>query len=131
MKTKFTTNSAGVSLLEVLLSMIILGVGILGMAPMMVLSIEGNVMSRNNTLASSILKAEVEYYENLDSLPSLPFRDVESNIENLFTRTTYIRDNGTDSSIPDGLCQIDVSLSWEDNSNMTRTSSYSTYIVAD
>jgi len=131
MKPKYLLNEYGVSLLEVLLSMLILGIGILGMAPMMVLSIEGNITSRTNTIASGLLKAEVEYYENLDALPTLPYTEVEENVEEMFTQTTYLRDNDTDSLIPAGLCQIDVSLSWVDNNDMTRTSSYSTYIVSD
>ena len=125
---KFSCNK-GVSLLEVLVSMIILVFGVLGLAPMLVLSIEGNVISQDNSMVASLLKDKVEYYENLDSLPALPFSETEEGIDDMYTRATSIRDSTTDASIPYGVCQVDVKVTWVDHQNVHRASSYSTFIL--
>ena len=70
-------DKSGVSLLEVLVSLLILGFGLLGLAPMIVMSIEGNVISRDHSDVSRLAKEKIEYYEGLDSLPSMPFIEQE------------------------------------------------------
>ncbi|UCD95270.1 MAG: prepilin-type N-terminal cleavage/methylation domain-containing protein [Candidatus Zixiibacteriota bacterium] len=123
------SNSRGVSLLEVMISMIILAFGILGLAPMVVLSIEGNVISRDHTVAANLLKQKVEYYEGLDSILTVPYREYEQGLSNIYSRTTYIKDNSVDTLLPSGVYQIDVVVSWLDNENVKRSTSYSTYIL--
>ena len=121
-------NNNGLSLLEVLIAMIILSLGILGMAPMVVMSIEGNNTSQDILSVSSMAKEKLEYYESLTTLPTLPFSEEESNLNGTYTRQTYIRDNITDSSIPDGVAQCDVTISWRDKSGVDRSTTYSTLL---
>ena len=62
------SGDRGLSLLEVLISMLVLSIGILGLAPMIVLSIEGNTISRDYSIASELAKEQLEYYEGVDWL---------------------------------------------------------------
>ena len=66
--SKCIGQDRGLSLLEVLISMIVLAVGILGLAPMIVLSIEGNDISRDFSLASELAKKQLEEYQGRDTL---------------------------------------------------------------
>jgi Tfp pilus assembly protein PilV len=125
------TGEDGISLLEVLVSMLILAFGLLGLAPMMMMSIEGNVISRDHTIAANLLKEKIEFYEAADTLPTLPYRESESGLDSAFTRTTYIRDSVTDTLIPSGLACIDVRVSWLDNQQVQRTSTYSTFLLTE
>lgn len=129
MKTKLNSNDKGISLLEVLIGMAIIAVGLLGFAPLIVLSVEGNVIARDNSDAANLLKEKVEYYEGLGTMPSVPFEETESNLQGLFTRSTFIDDSSTDSLIPDGLYQIRVQVVWADHQQVQRTSTYSTFII--
>jgi Tfp pilus assembly protein PilV len=129
MRLRNVSNSKGVSLLEVMISMIILAFGILGLAPMVVLSIEGNVISRDHSVAANLLKQKVEYYEGLDVMPSVPYQEYEQGLSNVYSRTTFIKDNTVDTLLPSGVYQIDVVVSWLDNENVQRSTSYSTYIL--
>ena len=122
-------NDKGLSLLEVLVAMIILSLGILGLAPMVVMSIEGNNMSRDVLVVSSLAAEKLEYYESLETLPVIPYTETESNLEGSYNRVTTIRDNTTDASIPDGVCQIDVVISWTDKQGVDRSTTYSTLLV--
>ena len=124
MKRKIVTDNNGVSLIEVLVGMIILAVGLLGLAPMVVVSIEGNAISRDNSAAANLLKQKVEYFEGLSTMPSVPYTETETGLQNIYTRSTYI-----DTLIPEGLYKIDVIVSWTDNQNVQRSNQYSTYKV--
>lgn len=129
MRRKILSNSDGVSLLEVLIGMIILAVGLMGLAPMVVVSIEGNVISRDNSIAANLLKQKVEYFEGLHTMPTVPYREIESDLETIYTRTTSIQDATVDTLIPGGVYKIDVVVSWTDNQNVQRSNQYSTYKV--
>ena len=122
-------NDKGLSLLEVLVAMIILSLGILGMAPMVVMSIEGNNMSRDVLVVSSLAAEKLEYYESLETLPAVPYNETETDLEGGYTRATSIQDNTTDVTIPDGVCQIDVTISWTDKTGVDRSTTYSTLLM--
>ena len=122
-------NDKGLSLLEVLVAMIILSLGILGMAPMVVMSIEGNNMSRDVLVVSSLAAEKLEFYESLETLPVIPYTETESDLEGGYVRATSIQDNTTDPSIPDGVCQIDVTISWTDKTGVDRSTTYSTLLM--
>ncbi len=113
-------NQRGLTLLEVMISLIILSFGILGLAPLMVLSTESNNISRDIITVSEMAKEKLEYYESLDSLPTLPYRAYDS--VSGYERLVYIEDNTTDTLIPAGICHIDCQLSWTDKSGVYRSS---------
>ena len=127
---KLKTNS-GYSLLEVMAGMIVLSIGLLGLAPMLVMSIEGNEMSRDNTVAANLAKEQVEFFEGLNALPATPYQNVETGLgsASAYTRSTYLRGAATDSTIPVGVYQLDVQVSWVDNSSVQRNTRYSTFIL--
>lgn len=129
MKKLFSLGNRGVSLLEVMISMLILGFGVLGLAPLMAVAVEGNVVARDTSNVATLLKEKVEYFEGLDVLPSLPFSEQEAEIDNLYNRSSYLADNTTDTLIPNGVCQLDVTISWTTHDDMNRSTSYSTYIL--
>lgn len=150
---KMIKNQKGVSLLEVMIAILILGFGVLGLTPMFVLSVKGNVIARDNSFVSNLIKEKIEHYEGLDPLPALPFKEadliawergeaghaemgrdtiltgLESGDPGVFTRTVVMLDNASDSLIPPGLVQITVGVSWRDHQDLNRSSSSSTYII--
>jgi len=121
-------DNTGISLLEVLISMIIMTIGVLGLMPLFITSIDGNVISRDNTDATALIKRQIEFYEGLDSIPSVPF-ELQEFVNNKFTRFTSITDNTSDASIPVGAYQIDVDVYWTDIQNDVKSAEISTYIL--
>ncbi|MEW5796184.1 MAG: prepilin-type N-terminal cleavage/methylation domain-containing protein [Candidatus Zixiibacteriota bacterium] len=124
-------NEHGLSLIEVLVSMIILAVGLLGLAPLVVMSIESNSMSQDAMTVSNLAKETIETYENAPSLPLLPFENEETGLEGCYNRATRIWDNTVDTLVPSGLCRVEVVISWEDKMGVSRSATYSTLLDKD
>jgi len=121
-------NQKGISLLEVMIAMIIFSLGVLGMAPLMMTAIEGNVIARDQAIAANLIKQQIEFYAGLDSIAGVPFETKEVGLRSDYTRVTSIRDNATDSLIPSGLLRIDVEVRWTDHQQKARSQEYSTYL---
>ncbi len=131
MNSRLLSNNKGVGLLEVMVSMLVLAIGLVGLAPMVIVSIDGNKTSQEHATAASLLKEKVEYWTGLNEFPAMPVEDAESDLEGGFTRTTYVADNSVDTTIPPDLFQVDVSVSWTDMQGIQRSSSYSTFVLKD
>jgi Tfp pilus assembly protein PilV len=130
MKKKQNKSQSGLTLLEALISMVILATGVLGLAPVLVTAVRGNAGSRDNTVAVNLAREQIELYERMDPLPALPYKFSEKGLSNgAFTRTTYIADNTSDTTVPDGSCKIEVTVSWHDAANFERTSRLATLIM--
>ena len=121
-------NEKGMSLIEVMVSMIILSLGILGMAPMVILSMESNNISQDVLEASALAKQRIEFFENAEILPALPFKALETDFVGGYERLTYMIDNTVDTTLPAGVADLQVIINWRDQSGRSRSTSYSTYI---
>ena len=121
-------DSSGISLLEVLISMIVMTIGVMGLMPLFITSIDGNVISKDNTNATTLIKQQIEFYEGLDSIPSVPF-ELQEFVDGKYTRFTYIKDSTTDASVPGGAYQIDVEVYWTDIKDNVKSTEISTYLL--
>lgn len=128
MKIKMKLNNAGISLLEVMVGMILLALGLLTMAPMVVLSIQGNNISKDVLSVSTLAKEKLEYYKGLETMPAIPYKEYEPKVAGGYSRTTLIRDSVADPLIPGGLYEVDIIITWTDKAGVDRSSVYSTYL---
>jgi len=120
-------NQKGLSLLEVLVAMLILTLGVLGLAPMVAVSIFGNSFSKDVTLANLIAQEQIEKYKNQPIPANLPFTEELIDVADVFHVITRIDDSDTEGSVPEGLYQIHVTISWTDQNNQQRQMEYYTY----
>lgn len=118
----------GISLLEVMISMIILSLGILAMAPLMVVSINSNADSRDRSIATQLAKEKLEDLESANSLSGPPTMDTEEGLRTKFSRTTTILDCSADTLIPDNRFKVAVVVSWLDDKQISQATSLSTLI---
>lgn len=118
----------GISLLEVMISMIILSLGILAMAPLMVVSINSNADSRDRSIATQLAKEKLEDLESANSLTGLPTMNTEEGLRTKFSRTTTILDCSADTLIPDNRFKVAVVVSWLDDKQISQATSLSTLI---
>lgn len=121
------SKNGGITILEVMVSMVILAFGILGLAPLIVISMYGNSYSNELTVANAIAQEQIEQLKNLDEISPLPFHTITSNLYGTYSRETWVGDSLTDPSIPPGLCKIMVEVSWVDQKNINRHVSYYSY----
>jgi Tfp pilus assembly protein PilV len=122
-------DQSGIGLMEVLVSMFLLSVGVMGMGLLICTAIQGNVTSRDNTVVDTLIKRQIEHFESLDSLPAMPFEWAESGYGGVYDRTTYLYDNTTDTLIPADLCLLRVEVTWAGQDDLTHTRSFSTYLM--
>jgi prepilin-type N-terminal cleavage/methylation domain-containing protein len=124
-------NENGISLIEVLVAMVIIAIGLLGLAPLVVLSIDANSMSQDALAACTLAKEKIETYENASLLPALPYEEQETNLDGGYNRATRIWDNTVDTLLPADLCQVEVVISWQDKLGVSRSATYSTLLDTD
>lgn len=129
MKRLRVQNNKGISLLEVLMALIVFTLGMLGLAPLMINAVDGNVISRDNNIASNLIKQQIELYEGMDSIPGVPVDFFEEDVRDGFSRHTVIEDNAVDSLIPTGLYRIAVEVSWTDYHDVARSREYTTFLL--
>ncbi len=117
----------GLTLLEVMVSMIILSIGILGLAPLINISIYGNSFSDDMTVANAMAQQEVEVLLNQSTYGDIPFYSSSDSVGGMFSIDRTVVDDVTDGTVPAGLYKITVDVLWTDKQDKPRTVQYSTF----
>ena len=89
---KTVRNEKGVSLLEVMIAMIILAFGVLGLAPMIVVSMYGNSFSNQVTAADAIALDWLEEIKSWSMISPIPYTQTIAGVSGMFTRQTQVDD---------------------------------------
>jgi prepilin-type N-terminal cleavage/methylation domain-containing protein len=121
-------NQRGLTLPEVLASMVVLSLGILGLAPMMAVSIDGSVLAENVTTVVSSAQEKVEAMLAEGMTEPVPYTDVELYDGGKYTITTVVTDATVDTIIPDHVYKIDVSVAWTEKGDLNRSMGFVTYM---
>jgi Tfp pilus assembly protein PilX len=111
-----------------MISMIILSLGILAMAPLMVVSINSNADSRDRSIATQLAKEKLENLESASSLSGLPTMATEEGLRDKFERTTTLLDSAADTLIPGDRFKVMVVVAWNDDKQVRQATSLSTLI---
>lgn len=121
-------NDKGFTLIEVMISMVILAVGVLGLAPLMVLSIYSNTYSQDLTQATAFAQDRIEQLKNSGNFPYMPYEEPAAAVNgSIYNRTVRVDNTATDGSVPAGVYRIKVTISWTDKKGVARAVDYYTY----
>jgi len=121
-------SQKGLTLLEVLISMVVLAVGLLGLAPMMKISIDANSVGNEFSQASRLAMDKIHEYEANTIAIVIPVSAAESNVLGRYARSTRITDKTIDATIPTGVNLIKVTVAWTDPTGRSQTVTQSTYL---
>lgn len=124
---KIRKNDKGFTLIEVMISMVILAIGVLGLAPLMVLSIYSNTYSQDLTRATAVAQDRIEQLKDDPNFAVLPFTETTPGIDGIYDRDIRVDDTSTDGTVPAGVYRIKVTISWVDKKGMARSVDYYTY----
>ena len=122
---KVAKGEKGFTLIEVLVAMIVLAIGILGLAPMLVISMQGNQFSREVTEAAYLAQDRIEQLRNQTIISPIPF-DETATIGDC-TRVVNISDQSVDNTIPPGVYRLTATINWIDKEGRSHSSAYITY----
>ncbi|RME22646.1 MAG: hypothetical protein D6800_10790 [Candidatus Zixiibacteriota bacterium] len=117
----------GISILEVMVAMVILGLGVLGLAPLVTISIYSNGFAGKLTAAEQIARRELEELVSQPTYGSLPFVAGPDSVGGRYLVTRKVDDNTTDASVPSGVYKLHVLLQWNDDVNRPRNIDMVTY----
>ena len=117
------------SLIEVAAAMVVLAIGILGLAPMMTVTMSANSFSRDLSQADNLAQDRLETLRLMGNFAPLPYTTTENNLLGRYTRTTRVDAYETDPTVPSRVYRTDVTITWPDQNGIPRTASYSTYIA--
>jgi type II secretory pathway pseudopilin PulG len=120
-------NRKGITLLEVMMAMLILAFGVLGLAPMIVVSMFSNSYSNQVTVADAIALDWLEEIKSWYRITPLPYSQTACGVQGIFTRQTQVGDATTDAAIPAGVYKIQVTVSWTDQEQVPRSVTYFSY----
>jgi type IV pilus assembly protein PilV len=123
---KIRKNEKGFTLIEVMISMVILAIGILGLAPLMVLSIYSNTYSQDLTQATAIAQDRIEQLKNQAVFGAMPWTE-GPDVVGTYNRSVVVDDATSDGTVPAGVYRIKVTISWTDDKKMARSVDYFTY----
>src|SRR4030067_2479228 len=111
----------GFTLLEVLVATIVLAIGLLGLAPMFVISMRGNQFSREVSETVYLAQDRIEQLKNQSIISPIPFN--ETTTSGSYTRTVNSSDQAVDGTIPPGVYRINVTLNWTDKKGRSPSTS--------
>ncbi|MDM8535792.1 prepilin-type N-terminal cleavage/methylation domain-containing protein [Desulfobacterales bacterium HSG17] len=109
------SEESGFSLLEVMISLAILAVGLLGIAALQITAIKGNSSGMKMTEVSTLIGSKLEDYRQMDYAnvitPDEPeIVKIHESDSSVYTRTTTVTNDTPDI----GLKTVTVELSWTD-----------------
>jgi Tfp pilus assembly protein PilV len=119
------------TLVEVLVTVVVLSIGILGLAPMFALSIESNGRANDTTTATEQAQTTLEGYRKLATLPPAPFTQTTTDSTTGLTQAVYVDDSQSDGSLAPGISRVRVRINWTDARNVARVIEYSCLRTAE
>ena len=125
--SKKLKNQKGFTLVEVMISMVILAIGVLGLAPMMVTAMYGNAFSEDVTSAAFLAQDSMERLKNQSVITPIPYTENNNGLFNVYNRSIQVDDSGSDGTVPPNVFRIQVTMSWTDKKGVSRSETYSTY----
>lgn len=106
-----TRNEKGITLLEVMISMLVLAVGVLGLAPLMGVAIYNNTYANDITTANAMAQKEIESLLGMANYGVLPLVENYVTADSTCSLMKRVDDNSTDGTVPNGLYRISVGIS--------------------
>lgn len=126
MKTRKNLTESGFTLIEVMVSIIILSIGVLGLAPLMAVSVTGNSFSNEATRANVIAQDKIEELKNVVNFGALPFLDTAT-VDSRYHFRARVDDTGSDGTVPAGVYKIFIRVNWTDQAGVDRRLEFFTY----
>jgi type II secretory pathway pseudopilin PulG len=114
-------------MIEVLAAMLVLCIGLLALAPMMVISITGNQHARDLTAVIAEVQSCIDQRFAQGDLGPLPSTEIDSASSSGHYITTTITDNSVDSTLPSNVYVIQTVIAWTDESGLTRSVDFTSY----
>lgn len=109
-----------------MVSIVILAIGLLGLAPMMAISITGNSFANEATQATVIAQDKIEELKNTATFGAIPQTDSVA-VDAKFSMVSRVDDTSSDGTVPAGVYKLFVRVHWTDQAEVNRRLEFFTY----
>lgn len=123
---RLRTSDDGFTLIEIMVSVIVLAIGVLGLAPLMAVSITGNAFSNEATRANVIAQDKIEELKNVATFASIPRVDTAA-VDNHYFYMARVDNSVSDNTVPAGVYRIFIRVNWTDQAGVARRLEFFTY----
>jgi type IV pilus assembly protein PilV len=115
------------SLIEVMAAMMILAVGVLGLAPLMVITIDANSFANELTEANTLAQDKIESLRTTPNFTPLPYLEFDNDVNNKYDIVTTVDGSESDPTVPSGVYRLHVNVTWIDHNDLPRSVDYRTF----
>jgi len=117
----------GVTVLEVMVSILILTIGALGLAPLIGTTVNNNPYASDLTIADTIAQQELESLIAQKTYGALPMMDTRDLVSGSYQVNRRVEDNTALASVPPGVYKLSVNIKWVDSKQKIRSIDYSVF----
>lgn len=117
----------GVTMLEVMISILILTIGILGLAPLIGIAVHNNSFANDLTVANALAQKEIESLVAQQSYGALPMIQTSDSVSGVYQVNRRVDDNSVLASVPIGVYKLSVNIKWTDQKQKQRSIDYSIF----
>jgi Tfp pilus assembly protein PilV len=125
-RTRFRSE-AGLTIVELLAAVLVLSIGVLGLAPLMALSVRGSVRGENVTNVVAAAQQMIEKKIGAVGFPTMPYTHTDTFEDGKYAAITTVTDRTVDSSIPDHVYRVNVEVMWTDDTGLERHMHFTTF----
>ena len=120
-------SESGLTMVELLAAVMVLSIGVLGLAPLMALSVRGSVRGENVTTVVAAAQQMIEKKIGAVGFPTIPYVQSETFDNGKYATTTTVTDRTFDSSVPEHVYRVNVLVLWTDDLGVDREMTFTTF----
>ncbi len=120
-------SEKGVTMLEVMVSILILTIGVLGLAPLIGIAVHNNSYANDLTVANALAQKELESLVAQQTYGTLPMIDTRDSVSGSYQVNRRVDDNAALASVPPGVFKLSVNIKWTDAKQKQRSIDYSIF----
>ncbi len=126
-RTAVSRSESGLTIVELLAAVLVLSIGIIGLAPLMALSVRGSVRGENVTNVVAAAQQMIEKKIGAVGFPTMPYSHTDTFEDGKYAAVTTVIDRTVDSSVPEHVYKVNVEVMWTDDTGLERRMNFVTF----
>ena len=120
-------SDSGLTIVELLAAVLVLAIGVIGLAPLMALSVRGSVRGENVTNVVAAAQQMIEKKIGAVGFPTIPYTHTDTFDDGKYAAITTVTDRSVDSNVPEHVYRVNVEVLWTDDTGLERRMNFVTY----
>lgn len=118
---------SGLTIVELLAAALVLSIGVIGLAPLMALSVRGSVRGENVTNVVAAAQQMIEKKIGAVGFATMPYTHTDTFEDGKYAAITTVTDRTVDGSVPEHVYRVNVEVMWTDDTGLERRMNFVTF----